>query len=148
MARKTKPTLEPTETSVPDEFIERRKAARLDIPIRVDYIVHGSNSSDQKIPATTKNISAGGCLLVAEEKIDLGSLIELHVFLGDGDAEALRLNGTVVRPGRAAKGVYEYGISFSGMSSGARRLFADFCFAKMYEMVGLPDWPTDRKINK
>jgi c-di-GMP-binding flagellar brake protein YcgR len=127
---------------VPEDFAERRRTARLDIPINVRYRV--TSSEDERV-AVTKNISFGGCLLLATEPLPIGSVVELSVMLGDSEAEALLLKGNIVRLNRSEKGLYEFGIAFTGMSGQARRLFADFCFAKMYEMIGLPEWPTDRR---
>lgn len=125
-----------------EDFIEQRKTARLDIPIKVRYKLQ---TEDQNRTANTKNISAGGCLLIVSEELPLQSEIELDVFLGDGEAEALKLAGTIVRLHKGGKGSFEYGISFSNMGGNARRLFADFCFSKMYEMIGLSAWPTDKR---
>ncbi|MFH1791753.1 MAG: PilZ domain-containing protein [Candidatus Omnitrophota bacterium] len=126
-----------------EDFVERRKTARLDVAIRVEYKVLGVHDSAKGTVA--KDISTGGCLLVASEDIAPGSDVELQILLGDSESEALRLKGKIVRLNRKEGGVYEYGISFDALSSEARRLFADYFFAKMYEMIGLPEWPTYKK---
>lgn len=123
-----------------DENMERRKSARLDIPIKVMYRTVGTKGD-----AATKNISAGGCLLALPEALPLNSEIDLDVILGDSEQEVLSLRGQIVRCVKQGPDLYEHGVSFAGMSPGARRLFADFCFAKMYEMIGLNEWPTDKR---
>ncbi|MDP6685961.1 MAG: PilZ domain-containing protein [Candidatus Omnitrophota bacterium] len=129
-----------------EDFKERRKAARLDIPIKVQYKFIGKQSSPRG--AVTKDMSAGGCLLLVTEELSLKSEVELEIFLGETDSEVLRLKGRLTRLNRKEKGLYEYGIVFDTLSSEARRLFADYCFAKMYEMIGLPEWPTSGKVKK
>lgn len=124
------------------EFADRRKTARLDIPLDVRYRVV-SSGVEEKL-ALTKNMSAGGCLLLSDENIESGTKIELDIKLGEG-SESLRICGTIVRKIGDGGRTSEYGIAFDEMSSEARRLFADFCFAKMYEMIGLSEWPTDRR---
>ena len=122
-----------------DGFVERRKTARLDIPIRVRYQVF---AQEEGRGAMAKDISAGGCLLLAEEDIPLDSTIEFEIFLGQGESESLKLRGRIARLNESKKGFYEYGVAFDALSSEARRLFADYLFAKMYELIGLSDWPT------
>lgn len=128
-----------------DEFLEKRKTARLDIPIKVEY---RAVRSEEAKTAVTKNISSGGCLFLTTEELPIGSEIELNIFLGGTESEALVLKGVIVREARAEKGLHEFGIAFDGMSREAKRLFADFCFAKMYELIGLSEWPTDRRLKK
>ncbi len=135
-----------------EAFEERRKTARLDVPIRVEYRVLGAQTSPE-VPAAgkdaaTRNISAGGCLLLVAEELPIDAHVEITIFLGDSDTEALRLEGKIVRLSRQEKDLYEYGIGFDQMSAEARRLFADYCFAKMYQMIGLSEWPTDKRVKK
>ncbi|MDP2928756.1 MAG: hypothetical protein Q8O01_01655 [Candidatus Omnitrophota bacterium] len=55
------------------DFNEQRKTARLDIPIKVEYRVIGDQCSviserkEKTKNAVTKDISAGGCLLLVTE---------------------------------------------------------------------------------
>jgi len=46
--------------------------------------------------------------------------------------------------GERKEGYYHTGISFSGIKEEDKQRFADFCFLQMYELVGLPAWPTKR----
>lgn len=137
-------------TAVVEDYQERRKSARLDIPIKVAYKVVGKKIGDDVSVkgAITKNISSGGCLLLVEEEIPEASMIELEIFLGENEKDVLRLQGSIVRLSRSGENAYEYGISFNEISREAKRLFADFCFAKMYELIGLSEWPTDKRVKK
>jgi len=134
------------------DFTEQRKTARLDIPIKVQYKIihseHKGQSTEDRKGAATKDISAGGCLLLVTEELPINSNIELQIFLGETESEALKIKGSIARLNRAEKDLYEYGISFGELSKDARRLFADYFFAKMYEMIGLSEWPTAKKRAK
>ncbi|NQT89980.1 MAG: PilZ domain-containing protein [Candidatus Omnitrophica bacterium] len=141
-AKKTSVLRQVTES---EDFLEARKTARLDIPIKVRYRVIGREDIRG---AVTKDIGAGGCLLLATEKLADNAELELDIALGESDKEELKLSGRIVRINREEQGLFEYGISFGDISAEARRLFADFCFAKMYEMIGLSEWPTDKLAKK
>ncbi len=129
-----------------EDFNELRKTARLDVPIKVQYKIIGGEGNHKG--AVTKDMSAGGCLLLVTEELSLNSDVALQIFLGDNESEALKLKGKITRLNRAEKDLYEYGIAFNELSRETRRLFADYCFAKMYELIGLPEWPTDKRAKK
>jgi len=129
------------------EFEERRKAARLDIPLQVEYMIKGRRAEGFE-RALTKDVSAGGCLLLAKEEIPPDSVLDLKIFLGEKEEETILLKGGIVRLNSSQGGFYEYGVVFDGLSAEARRMFADFCFAKMYEMIGLANWPTAKVQGK
>ena len=129
-----------------EDFDEKRKTARLDVPIKVHYKVVGTEAAHER--AETKNVSAGGCLLLIGEELAVNTDIELQIFLGDAQTESLTIRGRIIRLNRAQKKMFEYGIVFDEISKDARRLFADYFFAKMYEMIGLSEWPTDKRIKK
>jgi c-di-GMP-binding flagellar brake protein YcgR len=128
-----------------EDFIEQRKTARLDVPIKIEY---RALSTENRAQAVSKDISVGGCLLLVSEELPINSELELQIFLGETESEALKIKGRIVRLNRQEKELYEYGIAFDELSKEARRLFADYFFAKMYEMIGLSEWPTDRRIKK
>jgi c-di-GMP-binding flagellar brake protein YcgR len=134
-----------------EDFNEQRKTARLDVPIKVQYRIldeRRATNDERRKEAVTKDISAGGCLLLVAEELPANSEVELQIFLGESQTESLTLKGKIARLNRAEKDLYEYGIAFDSISREARRLFADYFFAKMYEMIGLSEWPTDRKAKK
>jgi len=133
-----------------EDFTERRKTARLDVAIKVHYLVKRQTADGFEAikNAVTKDISLGGCLLLVAEDIQIGSELELEILLGETDSEALRIKGRILRLNRQEHGLYEYGIAFDSISKETRRLFADYFFAKMYEMIGLSEWPTDRKTKQ
>jgi len=127
-------------------FKDMRKAARLDIPIKVRYGIIGKE--DKLGGGMTKNISAGGCLFIASEKLPVGTELEIEIMLGASPSESLKIKGRIVRLNRAGEGMYESGIAFHALSREERKIFADYVFSKMYEMIGLSEWPTDRRLKK
>ncbi len=60
---------------------------------------------------------------------------------------SLNLTGRIVRSHRGDRDIHEYGIAFDALSVEAEKRFSDYVFAKMYEMVGLPDWPTHSRVD-
>ena len=110
------------------DFQERRKTARLDVPIRVEYKIIGRKESPKA--AVTKNVSAGGCLFLTTEELPVGLEVELQVFLGETETEALKLKGRIARLNRAEKDLYEFGIVFDALSNETCRLFANYFLAK------------------
>ncbi len=127
-------------------FDERRKMARLDIAIEVRYKVIGREHKLQG--GVTRNISAGGCLFIASEKLSVGTELEIEMMLGTSPAESLKIKGRIERLTRVGEEMYESGIAFKALKREDRRIFADYVFSKMYEMIGLSKWPTDRSQKK
>lgn len=128
-------------------FDERRKTSRLDLCAPVRYCKATSEGGIFK-ESVTKDVSAEGCLLLVAEKMRKNTTLKLELYLSDGNRAAMELEGKVVRLNRSEDGLYEYGIEFSSVKREDRKRFAEYCFQKMYEKVGLVDWPTDRNGKK
>ncbi|MDD5773909.1 MAG: PilZ domain-containing protein [bacterium] len=134
-----------------DDFNEQRKCARLDLPLKVRYKLineTGGSKNVNELSVAAKNISVNGCLLLTTENIPINSRVQLEILLDEFESAVLTLEGRIVRLERTESGLYEFGILFDAVNKDARRIFADFCFSKMYEMVGLNAWPTDNKEKK
>ncbi|MBF0105602.1 MAG: PilZ domain-containing protein [Deltaproteobacteria bacterium] len=129
-------------------FVEQRRSARLNIPIRIEYTLSLSNAGENKGSVFAKDISIGGCLIELNHELPPDAQMGLSVFLGDGDTQVLHLTGLVARQHLTTNGLYEYGIAFDPLTHKARKQFTDFCFAKMYEMVGLKNWPNVKQAPK
>lgn len=128
-----------------EEFIERRKHARLNLSMKVDYKV-SSTGGEQKT-TLSRDMSLGGVLLLVSEKMDAGTPLELEIYLSGEDSKPVKTRGEVIwqgELGERGEGYYHTGIAFSGIVEEDKKRFAEFCFSQMYEMVGLPDWPTKR----
>ncbi len=115
-------------------FLERRKMARLDVPLAVTYRDMGKEQEYRK--ATTINVSAGGCLLLAPQQLGVGTGIDLVMPWGT-------LKGRVRRLDSKKKDLCALGITFDPLSPESLSLFTDFCFARMREITGRKN-PLDR----
>lgn len=127
-----------------EEYVERRKHARLNLSMKVDYrIIHS-----EKVKSTvSRDMSLGGVLLLVSEKMDAGTPLELEIYLSEIDNQPVKTRGEVIWQGELGEreeGYYHTGIAFSGIKEEDKKRFAEFCFSQMYELVGLPDWPTKR----
>ena len=114
-----------------EDFDERRKTARLDVAVKVQYQILGKDEGPKA--AVTKDVSVGGCLILVPEELPVNSKVLVQIFLSEDESQALRLKARITRLNRAESDLYEYGITFDQLSNEARRLFADYFFAKMYE---------------
>lgn len=110
---------------------ERRKSARLPAELKTRFEAFGGAVFRETV---TKNISIGGCLLVSDCDLPIGSKLSLIVELG---RVKILVNGTVKRLAMSHRDRFEFGVEFEEMSSDTRRVFADYCFEKMYEATGL-----------
>lgn len=133
-----------------DDFVEKRKYARLDIPMRVGYKF---SVKDKPRTALSKNISKGGMLLLAKERMDVGAQITMEIYLTKEDTNPIRTVGQVVWQGKSRtcaqvrakfdrenNGVYNTGISFSDLKDDDMERFFNYCFTQMYKMVKMPEW--------
>jgi c-di-GMP-binding flagellar brake protein YcgR len=125
-----------------DGFEEKRKTARLNVSVEVRYRV--TRGGDEVRDCTARDISAGGCLLRAREELPAGTAIELDIILDGTGKGSLKLRGEVVRLEDKGGGEYEAGIAFERLDERSLSILVKYCFKKMYEMIGLPEWPTSR----
>ena len=126
-----------------ENYKEKRRAVRIGLPIKVRYQVSG-READVK-GAITKDVSAGGCLLLVAEDLPLNVPIEIELFLGVSAKEAIKLMGRATRLNKSQHGIYEFGFVFDGFNKDTYRIFSNYIFDRMYEMVGLNAWPTGKK---
>ncbi len=116
-------------------FQERRKMARLGIPLAVTYRAMEKKRVLRK--ATTINVSAGGCLLLAPQRIEMGAGIDLVMPWGTRpESQKVTLKGKVLRLDSKKNDLFALGIVFDPLSPEALNLFTDFCFDRMHEITG------------
>ncbi|MBI5417721.1 PilZ domain-containing protein [Candidatus Poribacteria bacterium] len=126
-----------------ETFEEQRKTTRLDVPIKIQYRIIG-NDSDFK-DAVAKNISVKGCLILITEKLLTNTPVELKIYLTILEKEDLKVKGEIVRLARIEKDLFEFGVCFEKLNKEQRDFFINFCFEKMYEKIGLINWPTKKR---
>jgi len=127
-----------------EEFQEKQSGSRLNVSMeaRGRVLAGGDEVRDCRII----DISAGGCLLLCTEELSAGIDIELDICLDDPEEGTLKLKGKVIRLIMEDEGAYEAGVAFEHLDKKTLKKFTDYCFKKMYEMTGLPEWPTDRTV--
>jgi len=65
---------------------ERRGFPRINVSVTVDYSISGSQAIKT---VQTKNVSAGGICLIADEDIHPGTVLELKIYLPNQDSPVL-----------------------------------------------------------
>jgi len=124
------------------DFNELRKSARLEESLMVRYCIQGKNRASKK--AAIKNISLGGCLLVVTEKLSPKDVLDLNIVFNA--KKTLSFEGNIVRLAHEEDGgVFQYGVFFKEPDQQAKTEFSRYCFKKMYDRVGLKNWPTQRR---
>lgn len=113
---------------------ERRRAARLEIVLEVKYKIINMEGSPVKI-TKSGNMSMTGILIFVEEILCRGDLLHLEIYL-PGDKIPIVVKGIVAWQ-QEVSGEKRTGILFQDMKKEDCKRFADYCFRKMYEMVGL-----------
>ena len=93
---------------------ERRKFPRLSLGANVKYSVVQLNSSKDDIPM--KNISAAGICIVADDDLEIGTILSLRVYLPGNDAP-IYTKGRVIwksefKIGYGSKPSYDMGVEF------------------------------------
>lgn len=129
-----------------EDIFEKRMMARLDVPVKVEFKIckdKGKNENEL-FCGITGNISQVGCLLLATKNIPLNSKLEISLLLKEGKDDKLILGGEILRLSKKEENLYEYGLSFFPMKKEERDKFSEFCFKRMYEMVGLNS-PTQKE---
>jgi c-di-GMP-binding flagellar brake protein YcgR len=113
---------------------ERRSVSRFDVDASVKY---RRADGGVKRDAVTKDISADGCLLLISERIPENASLDMEIYLPDGKPAPIYISGNVVRVNKSEGKLYECGVSFENIPAEYKRRFADHCFAKMYEALGI-----------
>ncbi|MBU1148210.1 MAG: PilZ domain-containing protein [Candidatus Omnitrophica bacterium] len=115
---------------------EKRRFIRFGIALKTVYVVQ----KDPKIEKTgvTKDISAGGMELLAEEKLLPGSKVSLNIYLPEA-LNPVHLNGVVVWSEEAVsdkKISYAAGIEFGKIEEDNKSTFLRFLCNLMYKKTG------------
>ena len=113
----------------------RRATVRLDaiVPGRWRFAPSGKGMGEfQK--ANIRDISRGGCSLIADRELRSGTLVEIQIVLKNGQAEITFLGEVVRSQGIPTSGRYSHGIRFHGVSAQEDRAIIDFINRKQTEL--------------
>jgi len=113
-----------------DGFIERRKHARLECSMPVQYKKVGVlDSSISK--ALTRNISEDGVRLVVDEYIPTNSRLTLLISLPFKSKKVKALSKIVWAKRHSEMSMYDLGIKFVNITTATKRDIADFVRSKL-----------------
>ena len=116
---------------------ERRRFVRLSTLVKVEYAVIGKSS--EELSSSTKNISLGGICLFLDDMVDMGTILELKMFIAQ---ESLPINamGKVVWIEEFGLGEedkrkhIEAGIEFIRISDADRERLSQYIFKSLVKV--------------
>ena len=115
-------------SSIPTRSLDRRKADRLPLPVRVTYRIKRDANLDLTGNTTVSDLSGGGLRLIMSEEIPLNTPCELTIHLPE-DQHPLTAGGTVTwckhRSGRGPAS-FEIGVTFTTMNRTERERYYQF----------------------
>lgn len=113
----------------------RRATVRLDaiVPGRWRFAPGGKGSGEFN-KANIRDISRGGCSLIADRELRSGTLVEIQIVLKNGQPEITFLGEVVRSQGILTSGRYSHGIRFHGISVQEDRAIIDFINRKQTEL--------------
>lgn len=115
----------------------RRKYARLDIALTVGYALEGPTGKvSEYAEAVSSDISAGGLRLMTPTALEVGSQLDLEIFLGDDPDNKVHAKGEVMWQNKISNTSYETGIFMSHMDIEDKKKFLGFVFDQMSRLVG------------
>ncbi len=117
------------------ERVQRRRDLRVVFRTPVNYEVVGEHDSGPTGQGLLHDLSGGGCLLVLDEELAVGTLIRVHV--GVGGPTALEVVGKVVRSAAVTPkdGTWLFGLEFVKIPERDRERIIKFVFAKHLDEV-------------
>ncbi|MBI2871226.1 MAG: PilZ domain-containing protein [Candidatus Omnitrophica bacterium] len=121
---------------------ERRIEPRLVVPMRVRYKVHHSKGRRTEIIETmSQNIGLGGLMLLAHQRLEEGTPVDLEIYMQPSDKVPVQAEGLVSwqsqRSLSGGQGRFDTGIRFRFMSLSDKSRFLDFTFRNQDRLIGL-----------
>ena len=115
---------------------EKRRFIRFEIALKVNYAIQ----SEPKIERTgmTKDVSSGGIQLLTEEKLIIGSRLQLKLFIPEA-LNPVHLNGVVLWSKEKTSGKkvsHGAGIEFGKIEEDNKNTFLRFLCNLMYRKIG------------
>ena len=109
---------------------ERRRFPRLAASVDVNYSVVKKTSAAESSEA--KNISAGGICLIVYQKLKIGTVLDLKIFISDIN-QTVTAQGKVIwsshfTVGHDSRDRYDVGIEFIEIDQAARRKISEYVF--------------------
>ncbi len=132
--------------SIDIEQDNRRKYARLDTSFIVEY---KKKNSDKWKEAIGLNVSLGGVCFCLSEKLKKNEEIDLKLVFAAEDEKNIDTSGKVMwrtDSNWSKELTHMIGAEFKEISKINRSQFEKIVFSKLFDYVGLPDWPGGKSI--
>jgi len=117
---------------------ERRRFARLDIALSVNYVVRDASGEESEMAeAMSSDISATGFRLMMPTPVENGSTLDLEITIEGQSGEPVRASCEVVWQNKISETSYEVGAVIKHMDEADKKRFMEFVFNQMSQLVGM-----------
>ena len=113
---------------------ERRRYARLNIPLDVHYLVRGQK---QKLKSVTKNISPNGVRFALEKEVPAGEILDIEIKIPN-KPEPIPIKARLVwskKELKQGKDVFDAGFEFVQVPDESKNEFFQYLCNLMYEQL-------------
>lgn len=114
---------------------ERRKYARLTVPLEVSYTIEGKEGTQYKTVA--KNISPNGAMLSIEEELPKSAILDLEIKIPE-DPKSIPIKARVVwskKGSEEGKEAYDAGLEFVQIPEESKNTFFQYLCNLMYDQL-------------
>lgn len=113
-------------------MVERRKYARLTIPLEVSYVLSGVEGPGNK--TVTKDISPNGARVSVDEELAPGTMLNLEVKIPSKE-EPIPIKAKVVWSKKDEAIGYEAGLEFIKIPEDSKNVFFQYLCNLMYDQL-------------
>ena len=126
-----------TQTAGIEAQEQRRRHARLDIALAVNYAIRQEGLEASEMAETlSSDISASGLRLMTVAALENGSILNLEITLPEEGAEPIHAQGEVVWQNKISDYSYETGTVIKYMADKDKMRLMGFVFDQMARLVG------------
>lgn len=118
--------------------IERRKCARLDIALSVNYVVRNETGEvTEMAEAMSGDISATGIRLMTPTPLANGATLDLEITIEGQSGQSVHASCEVVWQNKISETCYEIGAVIRNIDEDDKKRFLAFVFDQMTQLVGM-----------
>jgi len=119
-----------------NDVSNRRKFARLDLALTVSYApLDSSGAPTDPREALSSDLSAGGLRLMMPTQSQMGTSLDLMIYLEGQDDSPVRATGEVLWQNKISPTSFETGVAIRSMPDVDKRRFMEFVFDQMAKVV-------------
>lgn len=115
---------------------ERRKYARLTVPLEVSYTIEGKEGTQYKTVA--KNVSPNGAMLSLEGELPMGAILDLEIKIPEDSTKPIPIKAKVVwsrKEIQEGKDAYNTGLEFIQIPEESKNIFFQYLCNLMYDQL-------------